>query len=73
MQSLIGKQLSVYDAAAVMNRGRDSVIRAIKHPDPRRRLKAWKLDTGCNRRGNETWRIAGEDLLDYMERNSNWK
>ena len=66
MNSLIGKQLSVYDAAAVLNCGRDSVVRAIHH----KKLKAWKLDTGCNRK-NETWRIAGEDLIEYMNRNSN--
>jgi hypothetical protein len=30
MNSLIGKQLSVYDAAAVLNCGRDSVVRAIR-------------------------------------------
>ncbi len=66
MNSLIGKQLSVYDAAAVLNVGRDSILRAIRN----KKLKAWKLDTGCNKT-NETWRIAGEDLLDYMQRNSN--
>jgi excisionase family DNA binding protein len=68
MQSLIGKQLSVYDAAAVMNCGRDSVIRAIRN----KKLKAWQLDTG-EARENETWRIDGEDLLEYMKQNSNRK
>ena len=67
MQSLIGKQLSVYDAAAVLNVGRDSVVRAIKN----KKLKAWKLETGCGRKGNTKWRISGEDLLDYIRRNSN--
>lgn len=68
MHSLIGKQLSVYDAAAVMNVGRDSVLRAIRN----KKLKAWQLDTG-EAKQNETWRIDGEELLDYMERNSNRK
>ena len=68
MQSLIGKQLSVYDAAAVLNVGRDSILRAIRN----KKLKAWQLDTG-EARANETWRIPGEELLDYMERNSNRK
>ena len=78
MNSLIGKQLSVYDAAAVLNCGRDSVVRAIRNG----KLTAWKLDTGCsggggkrgggNRGGgNITWRIPGEELLDFMKRNSN--
>lgn len=66
MNSLVGKQLSVYDAAAVLNVGRDSVKRAIENG----KLKAWKLDTGCGRK-NITWRISGEELLDYMRRNSN--
>jgi excisionase family DNA binding protein len=66
MNTLIGKQLSVFDAAAVLNVGRDSVVRAIRN----KKLKAWKLDTGCGRK-NISWRIRGEDLIEYMDRNSN--
>jgi len=61
-----GMQLTVPDAAAVANCGRDSILRAIRN----KKLKAWKLDTGCNRT-NESWRIRGEDLEDWMKRNSN--
>ena len=66
MQDLNGKQLTVFDAAAVLNCSRDSVARAIKTG----KLKAWRLNTGCGR-SNTPWRIAGEDLLRFMEENSN--
>jgi excisionase family DNA binding protein len=69
LERLIGMQLSVPDVAAVLNAHRCSVERAIRN----KKLKAWKLDTGCNPGGSTTWRVRGEDLIEYMDQNSNWR
>lgn len=68
MDSLVGKQLSVKEAAAMAGCERDSILRAIHN----KKLRAWKLDTGCGRGRHETWRIDLNDLIRWMRRNANW-
>lgn len=64
--NIVGMQLSVDDCAAVANCGRDTIKRAIERGE----LKAWWLNTGRKTK-NKRWRVRGEDLLDWMRRNSN--